>query len=71
MFTETKKSIQWGEETLTLETGKVARQADGFFSFCKHLCFPKRPIGLSHGGPIAADPDILFSGAGVRAPRFR
>jgi len=23
------KSIQWGEETLTLETGKVARQADG------------------------------------------
>ena len=28
MFTETKKSIQWGEETLTLETGKVARQAD-------------------------------------------
>jgi len=29
MFTETKKSMQWGEETLTLETGKVARQADG------------------------------------------
>ncbi|NRB01889.1 MAG: polyribonucleotide nucleotidyltransferase [Rhodobacteraceae bacterium] len=29
MFNETKKSIQWGEETLTLETGKVARQADG------------------------------------------
>ncbi|NKB28441.1 MAG: polyribonucleotide nucleotidyltransferase [Rhodobacteraceae bacterium] len=29
MFKETKKSIQWGEETLTLETGKVARQADG------------------------------------------
>jgi polyribonucleotide nucleotidyltransferase len=28
MFTETKKSIKWGEETLTLETGKVARQAD-------------------------------------------
>jgi len=25
----TGKSIQWGEETLTLETGKVARQADG------------------------------------------
>jgi hypothetical protein len=44
---------------------------NGFFSFCKHLCFPKRPFGLSHGGPIAADPDILFSGAGVRAPRFR
>ncbi len=29
MFNEVKKSIQWGEETLTLETGKVARQADG------------------------------------------
>jgi polyribonucleotide nucleotidyltransferase len=29
MFTETKKTMQWGEETLTLETGKIARQADG------------------------------------------
>ena len=29
MFNLTKKSMQWGEETLTLETGKVARQADG------------------------------------------
>ena len=29
MFNLTKKSIQWGEDTLTLETGKVARQADG------------------------------------------
>ncbi|WP_149139956.1 polyribonucleotide nucleotidyltransferase [Gemmobacter caeruleus] len=29
MFHITKKSIQWGDETLTLETGKVARQADG------------------------------------------
>ena len=29
MFNVTKKSIKWGEETLTLETGKVARQADG------------------------------------------
>ncbi|MDE4097884.1 MULTISPECIES: polyribonucleotide nucleotidyltransferase [Rhodobacterales] len=29
MFNVTKKSMQWGEETLTLETGKVARQADG------------------------------------------
>ena len=29
MFNVTKKSIQWGHETLTLETGKVARQADG------------------------------------------
>ena len=29
MFNVTKKSIQWGHETLTLESGKVARQADG------------------------------------------
>ena len=29
MFNITKKDIQWGEETLTLETGRVARQADG------------------------------------------
>ena len=29
MFNISKKSIKWGEETLTLETGKVARQADG------------------------------------------
>jgi len=28
MFKEVKKSIEWGEETLTLETGKIARQAD-------------------------------------------
>jgi len=28
MFNEVKKSIEWGGETLTLETGKVARQAD-------------------------------------------
>ena len=29
MFNVTKKSIQWGQEELTLETGKIARQADG------------------------------------------
>ena len=29
MFNQITKSIQWGEEKLTLETGKVARQADG------------------------------------------
>ncbi|PZQ97803.1 MAG: polyribonucleotide nucleotidyltransferase [Cereibacter sphaeroides] len=29
MFNVIKKEIQWGGETLTLETGKVARQADG------------------------------------------
>jgi len=29
MFNVTTKSIQWGGRTLTLETGKIARQADG------------------------------------------
>jgi len=29
MFDIVKKSIQWGPETLTLETGRIARQADG------------------------------------------
>jgi len=29
MFNVTTKSIQWGDDTLTLETGKIARQADG------------------------------------------
>jgi len=29
MFNITKKSIEWGPETLSLETGRVARQADG------------------------------------------
>jgi polyribonucleotide nucleotidyltransferase len=29
MFHDVKKTIQWGAETLTLETGKIARQADG------------------------------------------
>jgi len=29
MFNISKKTMQWGEETLSLETGKIARQADG------------------------------------------
>ncbi|MCK5746635.1 MAG: polyribonucleotide nucleotidyltransferase, partial [Oricola sp.] len=29
MFNITKKSIEWGGRTLTLETGRVARQAQG------------------------------------------
>ena len=29
MFTVSKKSIEWGGRTLTLETGRIARQADG------------------------------------------
>ena len=29
MFNIVKKTIQWGDSELTLETGKIARQADG------------------------------------------
>ncbi|MGG7644708.1 polyribonucleotide nucleotidyltransferase [Rhodovulum sp. YNF3179] len=29
MFKTTKREIEWGQDTLTLETGKIARQADG------------------------------------------
>jgi len=58
MFNEVKKSIKWGEETLTLETGKIARQADstviatyGETSVLAAVCFAKkrkrRPIFLS------------------------
>ncbi|MEM7242994.1 MAG: polyribonucleotide nucleotidyltransferase [Pseudomonadota bacterium] len=48
MFNEVKKSLKWGEETLTLETGKVARQADatviatyGETSVLAAVCFAK------------------------------
>ncbi|WP_296426098.1 polyribonucleotide nucleotidyltransferase [Yoonia sp.] len=50
MFNEVKKSIQWGEETLTLETGKIARQADGSViatlgetSVMANVTFAKKP----------------------------
>src|SRR5258706_16376471 len=29
MFNVTKKTIEWGGRPLTIETGKIARQADG------------------------------------------
>ncbi|MEM7488800.1 MAG: polyribonucleotide nucleotidyltransferase, partial [Pseudomonadota bacterium] len=29
MFNIVKKEMEWGHDTLTLETGKIARQADG------------------------------------------
>jgi polyribonucleotide nucleotidyltransferase len=50
MFNEVKKSMQWGPETLTLETGKVARQADGSViatlgetSVMANVTFAKKP----------------------------
>ena len=54
------KSIQWGEETLTLETGKVARQADGSVvatlgetSVMANVTFAKTPEARS--GLLPAD----------------
>ncbi|MEM1388891.1 MAG: polyribonucleotide nucleotidyltransferase [Pseudomonadota bacterium] len=50
MFNISKKTMQWGEETLTLETGKVARQADGSViatlgetSVMANVTFAKKP----------------------------
>ncbi|SHH48821.1 polyribonucleotide nucleotidyltransferase [Marivita hallyeonensis] len=50
MFNTVTKSMQWGEETLTLETGKVARQADGSViatlgetSVMANVTFAKKP----------------------------
>ncbi|NOX73787.1 MAG: polyribonucleotide nucleotidyltransferase, partial [Alphaproteobacteria bacterium] len=54
MFNEVKKSVEWGNETLTLETGKIARQADacviatlGETSVLCAVVFEKKPkVGL-------------------------
>ncbi len=50
MFDITQKSIQWGNDTLTLETGKIARQADasvvatyGETSVMANVTFAKSP----------------------------
>ncbi len=50
MFDITRRSIQWGGETLTLETGKIARQADsavvatyGETSVLAAVVFEKKP----------------------------
>ncbi|QHQ36723.1 polyribonucleotide nucleotidyltransferase [Algicella marina] len=50
MFNEIKRSIEWGHDTLTLETGKIARQADasviatyGETSVMAAVVFEKKP----------------------------
>lgn len=50
MFNVVKKSIEWGHDTLTLETGKIARQADatviatyGETSVMAAVVFEKKP----------------------------
>jgi polyribonucleotide nucleotidyltransferase len=74
MFNVTTKSIQWGEETLTLETGKVARQADGSViatlgetSVMANVTFAKEAKGaglLPADGPLPGK--ILRRGQGAR-----
>ena len=41
MFSIVRKSIEWGGRTLELETGKIARQADGSVvaRYGRHNCF--------------------------------
>lgn len=54
MFTIHKKEIEWGGRTLTLESGRIARQADGAvlasYGGTKVLCtavFAKAPrVGI-------------------------
>ena len=54
MFDIVRKEIEWGGETLSLETGKVARQADGSViatygetTVMANVVFDKKPkIGL-------------------------
>ena len=50
MFTIYKKEVEWGGRTLTLETGKIARQADGSVIVTygetvvmANVCFEKQP----------------------------
>ena len=71
MFNIVRKSIEWGHDTLMLETGKIARQADGAVvatygetSVLATVVFAKKPGPL----PRAPEPDFV----GWDAPnRFR
>ena len=42
MFQEFRKEIDWGGRKLTLETGKVARQADGAVTFSSVKAAPAK-----------------------------
>ena len=44
MFNVTKKSIEWGEETLTLETGKIARHRERNTDGPRLIDRPIRPL---------------------------
>ncbi len=62
MFNISTKSMQWGEETLTLETGKVALHAAGF------LHIRRRPFGADRivdrhaiGAGFRMEADVLMT----------
>jgi polyribonucleotide nucleotidyltransferase len=56
MFTITKKSMEWGGRTLTLETGRIARQADGAVL----VTYGETVVLCAVTAAKAAKPDIDF-----------
>ena len=53
MFNITRKEINWGGRPLVLETGKIARQADGSLGdvAVAHRCCA-RPLRTKQYGPV-------------------
>ena len=71
MFNVTTKTMEWGDETLTLETGKVARQADGTViatlgetSVMANVTFAKAPKPGQDFFPLTVHYQEKFSAAG-------
>ena len=63
MFDEVKKSIQWGQETLTLETGKVMVKDEDVCLHCG-LCAERCPTAawdmqMFFYNTAKATPDIV------------
>ena len=55
MFHVYRKEIDWGGKTLVLETGKIARQADGavLATMAKQVCFVQQlPLNQQNPGRI-------------------
>ena len=59
MFNEIKKTIEWGHDKLTLETGKIARQADstviatyGEIVVMAAVVYSKESTAVQHFFPI-------------------
>lgn len=56
MFNVFRKEIEWGGQTLTLETGKVARQADG----CVIATYGETVVMATVVGAKKSNPDVDF-----------